>query len=278
MARSFIIELVLAAFALPALACPLKSGFTDYNCDGQIRIAVVGDSLVYGIGDTKNGGQGGYVLRTGSKLSGVEFINLGEPGLTTVRLLQDLKQAFKGSSEKALRDGLLDTDVVILDLGRNDRWSFAEPKKIYRNLKRIAQTISAKVEVESEVAPLVVTTVLMLPNRGSQGPWVAALDKLIAAGNSQTAPSDLRFDKVSKRLLSDDQIHPTPAGYEALAKTLVKYINTKLAPLLTELRPDADADGIADFFETLRYGTDPTLYDTDGDGLSDGQEIFDSQL
>ena len=36
---------------------------------------------------------------------------------------------------------------------------------------------------------------------------------------------------------------------------------------------DNDGDGLPDDRETLMYGTDPTKWDTDGDGLSDGYEI-----
>ena len=37
---------------------------------------------------------------------------------------------------------------------------------------------------------------------------------------------------------------------------------------------DTDGDGIADIAERDLYGTDPTRYDTDGDGASDGYEVF----
>ena len=37
--------------------------------------------------------------------------------------------------------------------------------------------------------------------------------------------------------------------------------------------PDTDGDGLTDGEEVNRYGTDPTKADTDGDGLTDGEEI-----
>lgn len=259
--------------AQAACGCPLVAGLTDFNCDGQIKIAVLGDSLVSGVGDTANGGKGGYVLRAAQKLGGVNFVNLGDPGISTVGMLLSLKKAFSGSGKANVRQGLLNTDVVILDLGRNDFWSFGPAKKTLRNLRRISQTVRNKIETLSGVAPLVVTAVLMYPNRGSQAPWIKELDKLILASSTQLNPANLRFDKISKRLLSEDQLHPTPAGYSSMAKALVRYINGPLAVNLAALRPDTDSDGIANFFETTRYGTDPNLYDTDGDGLSDGQEI-----
>jgi len=39
--------------------------------------------------------------------------------------------------------------------------------------------------------------------------------------------------------------------------------------------PDTDGDDLSDFEEMMSTGTDPTLYDTDGNGVWDGQEDFD---
>ncbi len=38
--------------------------------------------------------------------------------------------------------------------------------------------------------------------------------------------------------------------------------------------PDTDGDGLSDYEEVSVYGTNPLLVDTDGDGLTDGQEVF----
>jgi hypothetical protein len=40
-------------------------------------------------------------------------------------------------------------------------------------------------------------------------------------------------------------------------------------------RSDRDGDGLFDSDETNVYGTDPDNPDTDGDGIDDGQEVFD---
>lgn len=39
---------------------------------------------------------------------------------------------------------------------------------------------------------------------------------------------------------------------------------------------DSDLDSLTDESETTIYGTDPVLFDTDGDGVGDGEEIIDS--
>ncbi len=246
----------------------------DFNCDQTVHFVLLGDSLAYGFGDTKNGDQGGYALRAQAKFPNLTISNLGEPGLRTLQLILKIQRAFKRNSHSPFKEALLSADVVFLDLGRNDRWLFGEPLEAYRNLKRIASMIKSSVQKAGGVSPLVVKAVLMLPNRGSQGPWVAALNDLIKASNSLNFPADLRFDTVSKRLLSFDQIHPTSKGYAALASVFIKYIKKSLPGKITALRPDLDSDGVYDLFETSKYFTDPTLLDSDGDGVSDGDELF----
>lgn len=257
-----------------ALACPSIAKIPDFNCDAALKITVLGDSLVYGIGDTANDNRGGYPTRAERRLGAVDVINLGKPGAMTGTVLRDLIDAFRGRSNVAMGEAVLSSDIVVLDVGRNDRWLFGLPLAAYRNLKRIRTEILKAAKKNDIGQPLVVTAVLMLPNRGSQGPWVRELNELILSGNSRVAPADLRFDLVSKRLLSADQIHPTPAGYEALASTFVSYVVKVLPPRMRKLKPDQDEDGIFDEFELSKFGTDPTMADTDGDGQSDGREIF----
>lgn len=252
-----------------AFACPTVDGIPDYNCDGEVIISILGDSLVKGFGDTKNNNVGGYVLRAQKKLPNVEILNLGELGLRTFELFDLIDEKFVADSR------VIKSDYVILDLGRNDRWLFGTPAATYRNLKRAsAQIKKAVTDITPDTPPLVITAVIMLPNRGSQGPWVKELDAIILRGSTDKAPNDLRFDLVSKRLLSTDQIHPTPKGYDALSTTFVKYLKKVLPKKVTKLHPDQDGDKLPDEFELKLFGTDPALRDTDGNGISDFAEIF----
>ena len=75
------------------------------------------------------------------------------------------------------------------------------------------------------------------------------LNALILKGHRPHAPANLRFDKVNKRLLSSDQIHPTSKGYAAPAKKFIRYLTVTLPPIMQALRPDADGNGITDLFE-----------------------------
>ncbi len=202
----------------------------DLNCDGDFTLAILGDSFVAGVGDSENRNKGGYVLRTAKKLKRAKVVGFGESGQEARQLLLKLQRAFRRlpANPGSLVSALLSADAVVLDIGRNDRWLFGEPAGTYRNLKRIVRLITNRAKEYTGSSPLVVTAVMMLPNRGSQGPWVAELNKLIAKGHSFKYPADLRFDTVSKRLLQPDQLHPSPAGYEGLTEVLVKYVKKRL--------------------------------------------------
>ncbi len=258
--------------ASDAFGCPKVSGLPDFNCDGQVRVVVLGDSLVSGYGDSDNGNKGGYVLRAQASLPQATVENFGIPGLDTVQLLLNLNKAFRGTSYRALATALDEADLVVLDIGRNDRWFFGVPLQTFRRIKRAEALIKNRVAERAGNAPLVVAAVLMLPNRGSQGPWVLELNQLLEKSDSPTAPADLRFDQVSKRLIGADQIHPTPRGYKALAGVFVSYIKKLYPSHVRTLRPDLDEDGLYDLFEPSVFGTDPNDPDSDDDGLLDGDD------
>jgi lysophospholipase L1-like esterase len=268
---SIVLFLTLAT-APAASACPKVGRIPDFNCDSSANIVVIGDSLVYGYGDTTNGNRGGYVLRAQARLPEATVHNFGILGLKTREMLTNLEQAFKGTGDASLAEALVKADIVVLDVGRNDRWLFGLPSAALRNLKRARSLITTKVSALTGSSPLVVMAVMMYPNRGSQGPWMKELDELILKSNTPTTPADLRFDLVSKRLLSSDQIHPTPKGYKAISDVFVKYILRSYPRHTKELRVDTDRDGLYDIFEESRFGTDPTNPDTDGDGILDGDE------
>lgn len=220
--------------------CPDFYDVPDWNCDQKLVISVFGDSLVSGFGDKPNNNLGGYVLRAQERLPAATLHNLGIAGLKTRPAISKLKRELSAENSSDFKDAILESDLFVIDLGRNDRWLFGTPLATWRNLKRISTIVQQAVSENNRLPPLVVTAVLMLPNRGSQGPWVKELNSLILKSNKLSTPADLRFDLVSKRLLGPDQIHPTAAGYAALAKVLVKYLTKTLPARMTKLIEDRD--------------------------------------
>jgi lysophospholipase L1-like esterase len=210
----------------------------DNNCDGVQKILVLGDSFVAGTGDTNLKTLKGYIGRTQKALPKFEITAFGVKGQQTGQLLTSIKEALAQASG-SLYNSLLETDVVLLDLGRNDRWLFGLPKDALKNLQTIRSLIRKEVKTISGKSPVVVLAVLMLPNRGAQGPWVKELNTLIFKSHSTTNPANLRFDLVSKRLIGADQIHPTSRGYVELSKVFVKYIKKNL-PSLVRKQSDSD--------------------------------------
>jgi hypothetical protein len=266
-----IVVILTCVCSFNAVACPAVAGIPDVNCDGDARVAVLGDSVVFGVGDTVNGGRGGYVRRIARKFPGVWFDNLGSPGEEARRLITVLEDAFAGTGDADIATALTRADIVILDIGRNDWWNFGPPLATWRNLKRVREVIQTKVAVVTGHYPMVVTAQLMGANRTGQGAWVAELVRIIAANNKSTAPTDLKFNAVGKKFLAD-RVHPTSLGYEQLTKVLTLYLRVTLPKHVAIFRRDADKDGLYDEYEKEKFGTDPENPDTDGDGIVDGKD------
>ena len=208
----------------PALACPRIDGVPDHNCDGKVEIVVMGDSLAYGFGDTQNRNKGGYVLRAARTLRNVTFINFAKRGAFTKDVLSILSNAFTKHTLPEVESALANADYVIIDVGRNDRWLFKPVIASYRNVKRAVSMIERGAIDLEKIPPVIIPAVLMLPNRGAQAPWVVEFNGYVRLGNRRSHIPDLRFDLVSKYLLSEDQIHPTSKGYAALSRVFVNFL------------------------------------------------------
>ena len=130
-----LLTLYVALFVAPsAHSCPWIGGLPDFNCDGEIIISVLGDSLVYGTLDTENDGKGGYVLRTQRSFQKATFNNFGFPGITTYGLAAKINRAFGRPKPNKLGAQLIKSDLIVLDVGRNDDWSMS-PSQTASTLK-----------------------------------------------------------------------------------------------------------------------------------------------
>jgi lysophospholipase L1-like esterase len=260
--------LAVLLWASNLFACPKVAGFPDFNCDGKAKLTVTGDSIVYGQGDSVNSGVGGYVKRFKQANPQVDVRSLGVTAITTRQLLRKYKQS--GSTFMREAKG---SDIVVIDLGRNDCRSGNSSANSVTTLKRLAKVIRERA-ANAESSPFVVLAT-SIPNRNYRRPCIEALNRRLLQASSASFPVVIRFDRLTSGILSGDGLHPTSNGYETIVAAFKRFISRQLPKLVNRERPDADADGIYDYFETLRYRTDPALFDTDGDGEGDGREVFE---
>jgi len=263
--------MVAITVAATALACPTINGLVDFNCDQKLRLAITGDSFVRGVGDTSIEG-GGYVQRLQDHYPDAQVLGIGVPGITTSRLLESFKKAF--SKNGATKKNSLDTDLYIIDVGRNDFWAEKNPAITVRNIRRLVKYIRDQVKKSSGVEPLVGVATLAPTKRGYERSFISAVNMQLIAARSSAIPVYVRMDTLDISLISLDGLHPSADGYDALAKILENYASHIAKPQQLSKRRDADVDGIYDNFETRKFGTDPKIADTDGDSYSDGQEVF----
>ena len=260
---SFLLSICVNA----ASACPLVDGLHDFNCNQTVRVVVAGDSVVYGLGDTENGNRGGYVKRLDNLLpQAVQVVGLGTSGIRSDELLRDFQS---GAYRKRTRR----TDILFIDVGRNDCRDNLPPLRTFRNIKRLVRWARKNIGTATQGPPFIVVTT-QIPDRERRRQCLEEINRILIQRTSRKMPAYLRFDKLPDTILGSDGLHPTSAGYQRMAKKMRRFINRRLQTRIQEERPDSDSDGIYDFHENARFGTNPELADTDEDTLLDGAEVF----
>jgi len=257
-----------------AHACPLIDGLVDYNCDGKHQISVTGDSVVYGTGDTLNDNHGGYVLRLKRAFKSSNVLNFGYPGITTNHLLSYYKKLFLKKPRDQQVTQLGNSDIIIIDVGRNDYFNRNSSTLTATTIKRLTLFLSTELQKKFGTSPLFVTTILPLTNREIDLGFIKQVNMVLLKIRGQSFPAFLRFDKLDPALLSEDGLHPTSAGYDVLGGIASKYITGEAQIRSKKARKDNDTDGIYDIFERKKFNTSPSVSDTDADGLKDGEEVF----
>jgi lysophospholipase L1-like esterase len=261
--------------ATTALACPLIGGFVDYNCDQVLKVAITGDSIVYGIGDDSlEDDGGGYVTRLKEYYPSMTIENLGVPGATSLQLFRAFKTNLTKEPPGVTRLKSMDADIYIIDVGRNDYWNRQSPELTVRNIRRLVRYLKETLTLQDGTSPLFVVSRLIPTSRAFQKPFVDGINKALVKQASTQLPAYLRFDTFNAKLLTSDGLHPSAEGYDALAKILKNHLIKSANKRMNAARADNDLDGVYDLFETIKFFTNPLKIDTDGDGLSDGLEIF----
>lgn len=259
-------------------ACPRINGLVDYNCDGRVLVAVVGDSIVRGVGDIANNNNGGYVKRLEKKFPRTHFANLGYRGYTSGRLYAEVAQILSKAEKKKYtlpREALQAADAIIVDIGRNDFFSGLPSANTVTMIERLVDLLQSKLTNDEGVGPLIRVATLLPTKRAYQRGFIHEVNMLLLAESALgVVPVALRYDLLPESIISIDGIHPSTKGYRRIAAIAAAYVQGTLTNEMVSRRSDRDGDGVYDVFERIKFGSDPTLLDSDGDILPDGEEIF----
>lgn len=274
LAWSFLLVLPSLAFA-----CPTIGGLVDYNCDQQIRIAVLGDSFVAGKGDTGKAGQKGYVTRVEAlpEFQSATISAIGLSGYSSFEILIEVQRSLALSNPNRLKRNLTDLDLLIIDLGRNDFFVNIPASGTVKNLQSIVKVINQRLGHGAKLPPLIAIAKLASTSPSSrplQRKFISSVDSILSRSKSALLPVRIPFETLPTSQLSPDGLHPNPNGHGTLAKIAADYILGDAQQESLSKRPDSDGDGVYDIAETTIFQTDKTNSDSDGDSLSDLDEIF----
>ncbi|WKZ57247.1 MAG: GDSL-type esterase/lipase family protein [Bdellovibrionota bacterium] len=240
---------------------------TTVNCDRSMHIAVIGDSIVSGAGDTKYGNRGGYVRRLRDRFPNTRITNSGYYGIRTDELLRRITRGF--SRNNGLARSLRNADHILIDVGRNDYQTHRDPTLTARNIKRMNKIIKLRTDALVTIATLIPTT------RSEQLPFVVAVNSRLLRQRSHRFAVDLRFDQLSASLIDSGGIHPTSSGFDRMSEIAFDYLTDRGEERARIRAEDSDDDDLSNYCEQNVIGTDPHNADSDGDGLSDGIEVYE---
>ncbi|MCB0321328.1 MAG: SGNH/GDSL hydrolase family protein [Bdellovibrionales bacterium] len=281
---SLILAVLPLSFAVPAegQACPKVAGLIDPDCNGFIRFAITGDSIVKGIGDLHIDDRGepiGYPGLIERRVNLPEFrtLNIGDPGATPRSLLRGfVRYIDKG---RITTRKTTDIDYFLIQVGTNSYWDYNRdparntPAQVATQIVRLRKWIIKNLGLRNGYEPIVFTAQVPLTNREYQNPFIRELNShILRLKKKLNVRVDFSRIPTSVLMLGDD-LHPS--NYRPMAALAQRAL---FGPIQVEARKrfvDEDHDGLYDETEPSKFFTDPTLLDTDGDGLSDGEEVLE---
>lgn len=268
-----VLALAVAFRVSVASACPLVGGLVDYNCDQKIKMVFTGDSIVWGVRDTRMVNPG-YPGRLKDAFPDAEIVNLGVPGNSSQQLYSGFKRYLTREASGKTFSSSRSADYFFIEIGTND-WLTNRPDLTVRNISRLIKYVSRTTQQIDGTSP-VFTVATLTPNvRVGNSEFSKKVNKLLLEAKKRgQLPVYVRVDDMPIKFLDDDGLHPDPKGYNFMARRFKSFIAGRLQRLCIARRPDRDSDGLYDSLESLRFGTSRYLTDTDGDGVSDGDEVF----
>ncbi len=260
----------------PTWSCPRTGSemLTDVNCDLVGKVSIAGDSIVFGVGDSVNGGKGGFTKRLDNAFNG-NVTNLGKPGATVKQFQRILSKRLRKPTS-SFYTKIIEADIVIFYLITNNYWDRLPVSFAIRDMRKLVKFTRKKLkEINSSgIPPEIFVSTLNITDRDFQIKYIQEANKQLMKYKSKNLPTQIFFHRI-KRMKYEDQLHPSSSGYDKMAAYLIRRFS-KLSTFAEKKFPDDDLDNIYNFFEINKYGTDPSLFDTDGDGIGDGTELFEN--
>ncbi len=191
--RLFFTGIVCILIAFIVISWIKKPEIKNINSKGSDIIAF-GDSLVYGTGASQRGETDMFSLV--SKNLGVEIINKGVPGDTTVDGLERLENDVLSQDPK----------IVFILLGGNDYLQKIPKEQTFQNLKLIVKKIQEKGAI----------VILMGIRGGLLDHFENEFEKLAKEYNTGYIPDVLEGIILNRDLMADS-VHPNDKGYRIIS-------------------------------------------------------------
>lgn len=277
--RSIVRQVILATAVLcaqSANACPDVEAFPDFYCNGDAyRVAFFGDSITVGAKwdySNMSNGSKGYVGRFAKHHPSMIIENHGNGG-------EDTNQG-KRRLSSLLRNRIGRYRIIHISEGVNDYYNFP------RSAAKTKSSLISMVRIVSNAGAVPVLSNLAPNRRRGQSGFVASVNRLL------NGVADVDFYSLGSSVPSaKDGLHPNGPGYDRMFEVANQQIWNKARSRrpkdtdgdgvydfveqqrgLNLYSPDSDGDGASDGEELYVYGTNPFSSDSDGDGYTDGQE------
>ncbi len=195
--KVLLISLSFLSLILLFLFFTFKSGWEIKNKPNkplhEIKIVAFGDSLIYGTGSSG----GGFVKILSDEL-GINILNMGKPGDSTLSARKRLESVLE-----------LNPDLVIIALGGNDFLQRLGPKeKVKERLRQIIGTLQKSG-----------SAIVLL-----EEPGYKSIYKYLAKSTGSYYVPNILDGLMGNTELMYDRIHPNDKGYTKIAKKVKQAI------------------------------------------------------
>lgn len=202
--KAFLLLLLVTA---TAQACPSINGIEDRNCDGKLKIVIIGDSVVYGwIGVSTPSEYHSYPDYV-RDVTGAEVVSFGIPGITA----QGLSDAITG------RTDFNEADYGIIDVGRNGVYAGDSVSATAYDIRRL----SAKLKTLVGPDAFITASFMLKSLRPEVQEFNTALNRRLVNMRSDNFNVLVRYNQLPTSVLSGDNLHPSYEGNVVIGQKLI---------------------------------------------------------